>query len=193
MTKRTAKGLHWISSAGGYPVTSSQGDGTLVRADYMTDLDDPQSVSVSSSMPRMIGVAGSTVTNTQIGPNLAALIPDYHLIREIKTWLNINHITVHNNIFYWHRIQRTVTEIQKLHIKQTSIVIYVVCTDTHTGARARTHTPAHTHWHTAQTHSVTRLLKRLDGFSCSEVILTAGYVYNLCDFIFALYSDFCAA
>ena len=24
----------------------------------------------------------------------------YYLIREIKTWLNINHITVHNNTYY---------------------------------------------------------------------------------------------
>ena len=25
------------------------------------------------------------------------MIQDYYLIREIKTWLNINHIMVHNN------------------------------------------------------------------------------------------------
>ena len=27
-------------------------------------------------------------------------IQDYYLIRDIKTWLNINHITVHNNIYF---------------------------------------------------------------------------------------------
>ena len=26
-------------------------------------------------------------------------IQNYYLIREIKTWLNINHITVHNNTY----------------------------------------------------------------------------------------------
>ena len=27
-------------------------------------------------------------------------IQDYYLMREIKTWLNINHITVHNNTYF---------------------------------------------------------------------------------------------
>ena len=27
-------------------------------------------------------------------------IQDYYLIREIKTWLNINHITVHTNTYF---------------------------------------------------------------------------------------------
>ena len=40
----------------------------------------------------------------------------YYLIREIKTWLNINHITVHNNMTHtvYFRTQRTVTENTKI-------------------------------------------------------------------------------
>ena len=40
----------------------------------------------------------------------------YYLIREIKTWLNINHITVHNNMTHivYFRTQRTVIENTKI-------------------------------------------------------------------------------
>ena len=39
-----------------------------------------------------------------------------YLIREIKTWLNINHITVHNNLTHivYFRTRRTVTENTKI-------------------------------------------------------------------------------
>ena len=35
-------------------------------------------------------------------------------------WLNINHITVHNNIFYILKLKEQLLKIQKLHNKQTS-------------------------------------------------------------------------
>ena len=57
---------------------------------------------------------------------------------EIKTWLNINHITVHNNTYFiLLKLKEQLLKIQKLHNKQTS--------NLHT----RTHTHTHTHTHTA--------------------------------------------
>ena len=40
----------------------------------------------------------------------------YYFIREIKLWLNINHITVHNNLtqIVYFRTQRTVIENTKV-------------------------------------------------------------------------------
>ena len=61
---------------------------------------------------------------------------------------NINHITVHNNIFYILKLKEQLLKIQKLHNKQT--IIYVIYTHT------RTHT----------------LLWCLNRFICSEILLT---------------------
>ena len=44
----------------------------------------------------------------------------YNLIREIKTWLNINYITVHNNILYISKLKEKSLKRQRLNIKQTS-------------------------------------------------------------------------
>ena len=43
----------------------------------------------------------------------------HYLIREIKTWLNSNHITVHNNTYIL-KLKEQLLKIQKLHNKQTS-------------------------------------------------------------------------
>ena len=39
-------------------------------------------------------------------------IQDYYLIREIKTWLNINYITVHNNTLYILKLKEQLLKIQ---------------------------------------------------------------------------------
>ena len=55
----------------------------------------------------------------------------YCLVREIKTWLDINHITVHNNTFYILKLKEQLLKIQKLHNK---LVVYVIYTHTHSHA-----------------------------------------------------------
>ena len=61
----------------------------------------------------------------------------YYLISEIKTWLNINHITVHNNtLVYILKLKEQLLKIQKLN--KNKLVIYVIYT------HARTHTHTHT-------------------------------------------------
>ena len=52
----------------------------------------------------VISTAGQPLTRIQ----------DYYFIREIKTWLSINHITVHNNTFVYFKTQRTVLENTKV-------------------------------------------------------------------------------
>ena len=65
----------------------------------------------------------------------------YYLIREIKTWLSINCITVHNNIIYFYilKLKEQLLKIQKLYNKQTSNLCNLH-THTHTRTHARTHT-----------------------------------------------------
>ena len=41
-----------------------------------------------------------TLTRTVVVSRWTTVMNIYIKIREIKTWLNINHITVHNNILY---------------------------------------------------------------------------------------------
>ena len=65
----------------------------------------------------------------------------HYLIREIKTWLNSNHITVHNNTYIL-KLKEQLLKIQKLRNKQTSNL-----RNSHT----HTHTHTHTHAYTALT------------------------------------------
>ena len=45
----------------------------------------------------------------------------YYLIREIKTWLNMSHITVlSNTLLYILKLKEQLLKIQKLHNKRTS-------------------------------------------------------------------------
>ena len=53
----------------------------------------------------------------------------YCLIRESKTWLNINDATVHNNTFYILKLREQLLKIQKLHNK---LVVHVIYTHTFT-------------------------------------------------------------
>ena len=77
----------------------------------------------------------------------------YYLISEIKTWLNINNITVHNNIFCILKLKEQLLKMQKLHSKQTSNLHNL---HTHTPARTQTHAHTHTHARThARTHAHT--------------------------------------
>ena len=55
----------------------------------------------------------------------------YHLIREIKMWLNINHITVHNNIFQNSKNSYCKYKSSILN----KLVIYVIYTHTHIALR----------------------------------------------------------
>ena len=68
----------------------------------------------------------------------------YYLIREIKTWLNINHITVHNNTYCIFSNSKNSYWKYKSYIIN-KLTIYIIYTCTH----ARMH--AHTHTHTALT------------------------------------------
>ena len=47
------------------------------------------------------------------------------LIREIKMWLNINHITVHNNTYFIFLNSKKLLKIKKLHNKLVIYVIYI--------------------------------------------------------------------
>ena len=55
----------------------------------------------------------------------------YYLIREIKTWLNINHITVHNNTYCIFSNSKNSYRKYKSHIIN-KLVIYVIYTHTYT-------------------------------------------------------------
>ena len=59
-----------------------------------------------------------------------AKIQDYYFIREIKTWQNINHTTVHSNTYIL-KPKQQLLKIQKL-CNTNKLEIYVIYTHTHT-------------------------------------------------------------